>query len=112
MFDNLISPGITILEKSDWFNRLGLETQSLLKLVFIECRKNLSIIDALNFDGENILYDSPAFILIAKQIQYDSIELLLSGSDKANKTFDKLSAMDMVSKYDEDINPNNAKSES
>ena len=96
-----ISQASNFIEKFAWYRQLGLDSTSIKRLLHLECRKNLSILEALSFDND-IKYDAHIYSLIAKHINYDVIELLLSSNDLSEKAFKELNQIPLISTEDLD----------
>lgn len=92
MVETLISTGMTFLEKTNFYKQLGLDTKTILRHVFIECRKNLSILENLDFENKNLNPDSRGFVIAASKIQMESFELLLADEGTSIKAFKELSS--------------------
>ena len=90
MWDALVGPGWSLFEKTKWFREAGLDTSTIKRLVLIECRKNLALLEPLNLNDESVAQDAPAIIAVARRIEFASLEALLATDDKANKTLEEL----------------------
>jgi len=93
MIGDLISPGWSLLEKTKWFREAGLDTGTVKRLVLIECRKNLSLMEPLKLKDSSIDQDASAIVAVAARLQFEAIEYLLTGDDKANKAFEELAGI-------------------
>ena len=101
MLEAFVTPGWSLFEKSKWFREAGLETGTIKRLVLIECRKNLAILNTLSLNDNSLSQTEEVFVTVARRIEYSAIEMLIASDDKANKTLNELHKLEMRHEKDE-----------
>ncbi len=63
------------------------DAAALVRLLYIECRRNLALLDALNLDGSQ---DDPDYVNVAQGLETAILEQVFMTGEKQTKALDKI----------------------
>ena len=69
MLSSIMAPITPLLVKTRLFREFALDTATIKRLILLECRKNLSVLEALCISDEQLPQDAPAYVAAAQCIQ-------------------------------------------
>ncbi len=92
---------LDIAGRTDWMRYLALDTKAIRRLVRLECRKNLALLEPLHRDGHLGVSKNVAAVEIARCLEVGAFEALLGPGDAAEKALRELKKI-KISKSAED----------
>lgn len=93
MFGALIGTGWSLFQKTKWFREVGIETSAMKRLLVMECRKNLAILEPLRLADTSVQQDAKFIVHVAEKIQLEAMEILLASTDESRKSLNMLSGI-------------------
>jgi hypothetical protein len=79
-----------LIQNSKWFREHGVSTDALKRLLVLECRKNLALLDVLDLDGDQIPNDASGYLAVCRHLETGALEMLLADSTASSKLMAQL----------------------
>ncbi len=100
-----------LTEKSKWYRHFGLDTESLKRMVRLECRKNLALLEPLQLSKKRMARSEAVLVAVARNLELGAFEALLGAGDHAEKALSELRKVKIPARSEDGVAGGNEEAE-